>query len=168
MFKTHCVYQSVLTRLPNLLCPHPLLLHPLFTSTLQSWSLSWDSTCRPFCPRLVPNAGLLQEPTQLKKQDCTLCGKRRVIISLLLLWWGFSFSRRRVWRWLVTRPDDGGSKHLRNVFQFPPGYTVQHPRRHRLTFVVFFFFLDLFSFYPLWQFSFRRNLTILRRKACVE
>jgi hypothetical protein len=27
------------------------------------------------------------------------------------------------------RPEDGGSKHLRNVSQFLPDYTALHPRR---------------------------------------
>jgi hypothetical protein len=34
---------------------------------------------------------------------------------------------------LQHRPDEGGSKRLRNVGQFLPDYTVQHPRRQSCT-----------------------------------
>jgi hypothetical protein len=31
---------------------------------------------------------------------------------------------------VIHRPDDGGSKNLRNVGKFVPDYTAQYPRRH--------------------------------------
>jgi hypothetical protein len=38
-------------------------------------------------------------------------------------------------------PDDGGSKHLRNVGKFLPDYTAQHPRRQPSSSFILFIFM---------------------------
>jgi hypothetical protein len=40
---------------------------------------------------------------------------------------------------LTHRPDDGGSKQLRNVGKLLPDYTAQQPRRQPSSFVIYLF-----------------------------
>jgi hypothetical protein len=81
--------------------------------------------------RLIQYRYMAQQPIS-RTENCPFLVRFHVLtavsIKTVVFWAVVPYSRA----WLIHRPDDGGSEHLRNVGKFPQDYTAQQLRRQPL------------------------------------